>query len=195
MFQKLLQHFSSRDKLPVEVTEISDFLVSAGCQDSIILHPENMEAGELRGTFYQYTTHPGVYASPEFVTLIVYPKNEDLSYQRVICGKEMIHLCDSKRARTNTPDEVDALIEKLLGPLSTEDYGLADLMASVDRLALYQALAILFPISARNVALEKMANGSATLESISQWSVLPEGLVSLILSEDWLEVHAVIEQM
>ena len=195
MFQELLKHFSGRTQLPVEVEEISRFLVSAGCQDSIILHPEELDPGELRGTFVQYTTHSGVYSAPEFVTLIIYPANADLAEQRVICGKELIHLCDGKIARTNTPGEVDALIEKLLGPLSTEDYGLADIMASVDKLALYQGLALLFPIAAREVALEKINDRSATVEDIADWAQLPIPVVSLVLREEWTEVYAVIEQM
>ena len=195
MFKNLLTHFRGRVKLPVDVGEISDFLIRSGCQDSIILHPEELDAKELRGTFVQYTTHAGAYSAPEFVTLIIYPQNAPLAEQRIICGKEIIHLCDGKIARTNTADEVDALIDKLLGPLSTEDYGLADIMASVDRLALYQALALLFPMAARDVAIERIAEGVATVETIAAWAMLPIPVVRLILSDEWIEIHAVIDQL
>lgn len=195
MFQKLLKNFRDRDHLPVEVEEITSFLVKEGCQDSIILHPEEMDERECRGTFVQYTTHQGVYSAPDLVTLIVYPSNTSLADQRIICGKEVIHLCDGKNARTNTPEEVEALVEKLLGPLSTEDYGLADIMASVDRLALYQALALLFPLAARKTAVDRIQTGEITAEHVADWAVLPIALVKLVLSEEWLEAHSVIEEL
>lgn len=193
MFQKLLKNFRDRVTLPIEVGELTAFLIQQGCQDSIILHPEEMDPLELRGAYVQYTTHPGVYAAPELVTLIIYPANAPVSDQRVICGKEVIHLCDGKTARTNSPEEVEALVEKLLGPLSTEDYGLADIMASVDRIALYQALALLFPIAARQVAIAAIAAGKVSIDQVAEWADLPLPLVRLVLSPEWEEVYAIIE--
>jgi hypothetical protein len=40
---------------------------------------------------------------------------------RCFCGcKELIHSCDTDVERTNTEEEVTGLLDKLLGPLSTE---------------------------------------------------------------------------
>jgi hypothetical protein len=195
MFAKLLSSYHIRENLPVDVQEVARFLIEkCGCQDSIIFHPEVMEIGALRGMYLQYTTRPGVYAAPELETLIIYPSNEPPEWQRMICAKELIHVCDGKSARTNSAQEVDDLIDKLLGPLSTDDYGLADLMASVDRIALYQALAILFPWGAREIALAKIANG-VTEQQIASWAELPMSLVKLVLSEAWAELYAIIEEM
>jgi hypothetical protein len=38
---------------------------------------------------------------------------------------------------------LQGLIEKIIGPLSTEDFGLADLMAAKDKPAVYQAAALI----------------------------------------------------
>lgn len=196
MFGKLLSHYSTRKTLPIDVQEVADHLVHhCGCQDSIIFHPEEMEIGALRGMYVQYTTHPGVYSAPELETLIIFPSNEPVDWQRMICAKELIHVCDGNGARTNSPDEVDDLVDKLLGPLSTDDYGLADLMASVDRIALYQALAVMFPWGAREVALEQIEKGNATELDVARWANLPLTLVRLVLDPAWEELYAIIEDM
>lgn len=192
MRKKLIENFSSRDALPIEVTEAVTFLVASGMQDEIILSPEDTDPGKVRGIYYQYTKSPGVYAAPDLVTLIVYSKNVDLAWQRLICCKELIHLCDGSREKTDKAEEVDSLVEKLLGPLSTDDYGLADLMAAVDRLALYQALAVLFPLSAREAARAEIANGKRTIEEIADWALLPSPLVAFVVSDAWVDVYKAI---
>ncbi|MGO4449136.1 hypothetical protein AB4Y96_09430 [Phyllobacterium sp. TAF24] len=185
MRKKLIDTFAGRIELPIEVTEASDVLVNFGIQDEIILSPADTDPGKVRGIFYQFTKHPAVYAAPHLVTLIVYSQNVDLGWQRLICCKELIHLCDGKDERTDKVEEVSSLVEKLLGPLSTEDYGLADLMAAVDKLAIYQALAILFPLAARDVAILAMDAGERTIDEIVEWVQLPPKLVELVLSEEW----------
>jgi hypothetical protein len=195
MFSKLYQEFAGKTALEIDIKDVADFLVKCGCQDSIIFVPEQMDPGEIRGLYVQYTTHPGVYTAPELVTLVIYPGNAPVDMQRVVCCKELIHVCDGNAAKTNSPEEVDALVEKLLGPLSTEDYGLADLMASVDKIAFYQALAILFPEAARAVALQRIADKAATPEDIAAWAGLPLSMVNLVLSDQWGEVLEVIRTM
>lgn len=194
MFKKLLQRFANRTTFPIEVGEVADALVALGCQDKFIFSPEEMDTGRLRGTFYQYTWRPRPYAEPELHTIIVYSSTDSLVWQRVISCKELIHVCDVPAAKTSTLEEISALIEKLLGPVSTEDYGLADVMASVDRLALYQALAVLFPLSLREVALASMRASpeTCTAEVIAEWAKLPVGLARLVLSDQWPEIAAIL---
>jgi hypothetical protein len=69
-------------------------------------------------------------------------------WQRLVCAKELIHVMDGNAEKTNTSDELQGLIDKIIGPLSTEDFGLADLMAAKDKLAIYQALGVIFPDAA-----------------------------------------------
>lgn len=195
MFGKLLQHFEAKNMLRIEVQEVADFLVANGSQDRIILRPEPMNPGELVGVYYQYTTHAAPYAQPDFVTLIVYPSNAPLEMQRLVCCKELIHVCDGKVARTDTLEEVDALCEKLLGPMTSDDYGIADIMASVDRFALYQGLALLFPWAARETALALIAQDKATESDVAEWACLPLGLAKFVLSDEWAEAYELIKQL
>lgn len=181
------------EQMPIEVEEMSEKLVAAGCQDEFIFHPSDESPDDLQGVFYKYITHEGAYAEPKFVTLIVFSRHLAPDWQRMVCCKELIHTCDSAVEKTDTPEEVEALLEKVLGPLSTEDFGLADIMAAKDKLAIYQALAILFPPRARDQAIEllgKLPSGDLegrgdALELISRWAAIPRRLVEFACSDEW----------
>ena len=92
---------------------------------------------------------------------------------------------DARVEKTKTPEEVEGLLEKLLGPLSTEDFGLADFMAAKDKFALYQCLPILFPEAARARAAEKLKAGEKTIEQIADWALLPVPLARLVMTDGW----------
>lgn len=190
MLAKLLSRFEGRIEAPVEVTEVADGLISLGVQDRIIFSPEDMDPGKVRGAYYQYTTHGVMYGDPDLVSLIVYSQNLDLPWQRLVCCKELIHICDAAIEKTHEPDQVSELLDRLLGPLSTEDYGLADLAASVDKLAIYKALAFLFPAEARKVALSMLASGERRVEDVARWVDLPESLVEFVLDEGWPDIRS-----
>ncbi|WP_156392455.1 hypothetical protein [Rhizobium sp. Root482] len=187
--KNLLAAVAIIDEMPLEVEDMAAELIKAGCQDRIIFSAADEDPAEIQGVFYQYTTKPGVYCSPDFITLIVYSKHLSVEWQRLVCCKELIHACDSEIEQTNTEEEVQALLEKILGPLSTEDFGLADLMAAKDKFAIYQALAILFPLSARDEARKAMSEKKRTLEQVAAWACLPSQLVELVLSDDWPKIR------
>ena len=105
----------------------------------------------------------------------------------MVCCKEIVHVLDRQEGKTNKADDVLALVDKLLGPLSSEDYGMADLMAATDRLALYQALAILFPSAAREIALNKIKE--KTIVEIAEWASIPEPLIRFALDPDWPQLR------
>ncbi|MDI7923420.1 hypothetical protein [Ferirhizobium litorale] len=181
------------DQMPIEVEEMAAKLVEAGCQDKIIFHPADEDPDEFQGVFYKYVVRHSTYADPEFTTLIAFSKHLPIEWQRMVCCKELIHTCDSSVEKTDSPEEVEALLEKVLGPLSTQDFGLADVMAAKDKLAIYQALAILFPPKAREQAVAGLAAGMR-IEEIAAWAGLPRALVSFACSEDWPAVmHELIE--
>src|SRR6056297_3099597 len=116
----------------------------------------------------------GVYADPDWVTLVIYPEDEDITWQRVICAKELIHICDRQIVKTQTPEMVDELARKLVGPFETSDPEPSDLMASMDKLAHYQSFNLLFPRAARKLAVEKIRDGTHTVEDIAEWAVIPQ---------------------
>jgi hypothetical protein len=186
MLLRVVEKFRDIEDLPIEIEDIREAILSLGFQDRIIFcADQEMVVSRLRGVFYQYRQRPVLYGEPEDVTLIVYASSEPLAWQRTICCKEMIHIFDDKVERTETLEELDGLIKRLLGPLSVDEVSIYDLMAAKDRLALYQAIPLLFPMAARNRALAEVKSGTKAVEQIAEEACLPLELVQLALSEDW----------
>jgi len=187
--KSLLDAVNDIEEMPIEVHELSAHLIKFGCQDQIIFFPdEEMEPSILKGVHYRYTTSNGVYSPPNLVTLITFSPSLPVEWQRLVCCKELIHICDTAVERTETADEVKALIDKLLGPLTDGAVGVSDLMALKDQIALYQAVGILFPASAREQAIAAIEAGTHTIQDIVEWVALPEVAVKTVLDPEWPEV-------
>jgi hypothetical protein len=185
---RLLERFDPVKELPVEIPEVRDAIMQIGFQDQIRFIPcEKMDPRQLRGVFYQFTRHPRPYADPEFWTLIIYSSQMSREWQRLVCAKELIHVMDGPAEKTHTEDELQGLIDKIIGPLSTEDFGLADLMAAKDKLAVYQALGVIFPDAARADALKALASGM-TRQQVMERACIPQQFVDLVLAESWPEI-------
>ena len=185
MLAKLIKEFSKIDRLPIEVSEVRDAIINMGIQDEIIFCPdEKMDQKKLWGTYYQYTYRKTMYGDASFVSLIVYCASLGVDWQRVVCCKEMIHVLDVGVEKTKTIDDLDGLVSRLLGPLSTEDFGICDIMAAKDRIALYQALPLLLPMEARNDAVRKKVSAKDGAEK----ALIPVGFASLMLTDKWPEL-------
>lgn len=185
MLRSLVEAFQDEVNLPIEIDEIRNEIIRQGFQDRIIFFAGNLNTDQLRGTFTQWTEHNGVYAEPELVTLIVYPSTEDAHWQRLVCAKELVHVCDMQIAKTKTPEAIEELAERLLGRFEDNKDDEADLMASVDKLAQFQGLNLLFPKAARALARSKIASGEKSIEDIVDWVALPRQFVELALTDIW----------
>lgn len=193
MLKDLIEKFADRLELPIEVSELAAEAIKISAQDEIHFFPVVADPAQIRGAFVQYRYRQGVYSDSVWVTHIPYCEGEDIAWQRVICAKELVHLFDSEIERTDTAEEIPEFMEKLLGPLSTEDYGLADLMANKDRLALYQSLPLLMPKAALVAARKAVQAGQKTPQDIAHWAVMPLPLVSLMLHEHWETINGALE--
>lgn len=196
-FEKLVRALEKRSDLPMEVTDIRAEIQKLGIQDEIIFHPADIDPEKLWGLMYQFkgteetqkfTRQAGVYGEPIRCALIVYNKRLPTEWQRVVCAKEAIHLLDPQVERTASAEELVALVDKLLGPMATGDFGFADFVAAKDKLALYQALMLLVPNAARTEALEALAKGTRTIDQIHQWTAVPRILLDVVLAEKWPEL-------
>jgi hypothetical protein len=182
---RLVAAFSNVRTLPIEIDEVRREIVKLGFQDEIVFVEEESDPRKCHGVYYQFTKRDGVYRPPILVSLIIYSKNVDLVWKRIICAKELIHVMDHSAGKTKRALELEGMLDKLLGPLSTEDFGLADMMAAIDKLATYQALCFLFPDAAREEALARLKSEQVTIAQIADWAVLPVELVTIILSDAW----------
>jgi hypothetical protein len=186
MLQRLVEQFRAVDRLPIEIDEIREAVLSLGVQDEVIFRADpEMDVSRLRGVFYQYRYRPSLYGESQNVTLIVYPENVPVAWQRMICCKELIHTFDDHVERTDTLEELGGLITRLLGPLSVDEISIIDLMAFKDRLALYQAIPLLFPFAARNRTLAEISGGTKDLQQVADEACLPIELIKLVMSDDW----------
>lgn len=185
MLRSLVEAFQDEVELPIEIEEVRDEIVRQGFQDRIILFAGDLNTDRLRGTFTQWTERGSVYGDPELVTLIIYPKAESARWQRLVCAKELVHVCDMQIAKTKTPEAIEELAERLLGRFEDNKDDEADLMASVDKLAQFQGINLLFPKAARSVARTKLASGEKTIDEIVDWVALPRQFVELALSDIW----------
>lgn len=185
MPKRLLEKLKAVESLPIEITELRDHIIEIGVQDRIIICIEDMDPRILRGMLYQYSHRPILYGEIEQVSLIVVSEHMSPEWKRLVCAKEMVHILDGPSEQTNTPEDVMGLIEKLLGPLSTEDVSHTDYMALVDRIALYKGLALLFPDRARDWALTELSAGRKEIGDIASVVKIPEEFVSDVLDEAW----------
>lgn len=188
----VLDHFSKTTELPVEIDEIVNFLIASGIQDEVFLFPVEADPTKLRGAIRQFRYHKLPYGDPISVTHIVYTTLVPLEWQRIICAKELVHVFDREVEKTETSEEVAQLLDKLVGPLSTEDYGFADLQAAVDRLALYQCLPLLLPTAALQEAKEAISRGHKTVEDVAKAACMPLFFVDLMLSSDWEKLNGIL---
>jgi hypothetical protein len=104
----------------------------------------------------------------------------------------LVHIFDRRAEQTDKPEEVSELIEQILGPLSTEDYGFADVQAAADRLALYQCLPLLFPHAALRQAKTAVRSGDRTIDQVAEAACIPLQFVRLMLTEEWEKLNGLL---
>ena len=192
MLRELIKYFEDRTELPVEVEDIAAAIFKLGFRDNIHFFDISADLSRIRGTFYQFWYRPGVYADPLMITLVPYNKNDSLEWQRVVCCKEMMHIFDSDLERTDTKEEVPEFLDKILGPLSTDDYGVADFMAAKDKVAMYQCLPLLLPSAAIQIARQAVADEILTIEDVARKASMPASLVGIMLEKEWDTLNGIV---
>lgn len=185
MLKELVESLADRTDLPIEVEEIAKILVDLGCQDEVHFYDIAADPKKIKGAFDQFTRRNSVYGDPLLVTLVPYNSNYPVEWQRLVCCKELMHLFDRDLERTDSEEEVPSFLEKLLGPLSTEDFGLADFMAVKDKIAAYQCLPLLMPRAALKIARQAVAEGKKTPEEVADWANIPLQFLVMMLDEQW----------
>lgn len=193
--RSLIKKFEDRVTLPIEIDEIRDAIIDLGIQDRIVFCDEDLDTEELRGVLKQWREHGSVYGEPRWTTLIVYPRGVEVEWQRVICAKELVHVFDKQIVKTQTPEMIEKLAEKVLGPFEGLSDSPADFMATVDKLAAYQWINLLFPRAARNVARQMIKNGAKGPEEIAEWAAIPLEYVYMVLDEAWEEISEILSKI
>lgn len=196
VFNNLQAKFDGRTDLPIEIQEICDALVEMGYQDSIRVVGKEMDTAQLLGTYVQFTEPSGgIYSEPNWVSLIIYPTNVDFSSQRIVCAKELVHVCDANVARTSNPSDIMELAMVLADKAAIEDEPRMTMKVAADILAQQKGLMLLFPKAARIIARKKYADGEISLEHLADKLLLPISTVEDMLDEDWDKLADTIAQV
>lgn len=186
MFKNLQAKFDGRTELPIEIQEICDALIEMGYQDDIRVVPEHMDLTQLLGTYVQWSEPNGVYGEPNWVSLIVYPSNVDPMSQRLVCAKELVHVCDAQVTKTNDPSEIMELAQVLSNKsIVTGEMQITGMKVATDILAQSKALMLLFPKAARIIARQQIADGNMTLDGLEEISQIPKGTLQELLDPEW----------
>ena len=189
LFKNLQAKFDGRTNLPIEIQDICDALVAMGYQDEIRVVSEEMDLTQLLGAYAQWREPNGVYAEPKWVSLIVYPSNVEPMRQRLICAKELVHVCDSHVAKTNDPKEIMELAEVLSNRGTIpEGMQITGMKVATDVLAQGKALMLLFPKAARIIARQQIADGTLTIDRIEEICQIPRETLVDLLDPEWEEI-------
>lgn len=186
MFKNLQAKFDGRTELPIEVQDICDALMEMGYQDDIRVVEEEMDTTQLLGTYVQFTEPAGgMYSESQLVSLIVYPSNLPSEIQRIICAKELVHVCDARVSKTSNPQDIMELAQVLSGRAAIGDEPRMTMKVAADMLAQQKGLMLLFPKAARAIARQQINDNAITLDELSDLLQLPAATVEDMLQEDW----------
>lgn len=189
MFRNLQAKFDGRTELPVEIQEICDALIELGYQDKIRVVAEEMDLKQLLGTYVQWRERDGVYGEPKWVSLIIYPSNVPLMIQRIVCAKELVHICDSGAAKTHDTDDILELARVLSNKIAPDEkMQITKLKVAKDILAQGQALMLLFPKAARLIARREIEQDNLDLKQLEKIICIPIQMLEEMLDPDWEDI-------
>ncbi len=180
---RILEEFSKFDSLPIEVSRVLDMIRELGVLDIIEFYQDlDLDTKVLGGFLKRTEIVDG--AGIAFKSLITYGKlGHEL--ERIVCCKELIHVLDPIRHRVSSPAQVKDLISKIALPADLVDPIVDGEHVWTDRIATLEAVAILFPLGARNVLYEKYMTERISLAWIAEQAELPVGMVKYAMNGDW----------
>jgi hypothetical protein len=187
----LIRKFSGLDYLPVDIDTVVAELRSLGVKDEIYYFwDQNLDHAVLRG-YIKIDEYPQLNGHPTKIAEISYAKMGH-EWERLVCCKELLHLLDPEDQRTWKPEDVNRLIEKIILPPDLVDPILDGVHALVDRVAIAYAVAMLFPLKAREIIMPAYQAKKFTLADIEEMAELPRRYVAMVMSDAWLEIHKLI---
>lgn len=184
---KLIDEFSSRTILPVEIDHIVEYLQTSGIKDEIYFFDSGRNAEVLKGTImhWEYQARGWTYKVADIHT----PASLSIEQKRVVQAKELLHILDQRIDRVNTPEDVEKLIVDMALHHSEIDWNAVSDAARSDHGGLLYALPVLFPAAARELLLPKLEAELITIDQISEIAALPKTFVQFIMSPLWASVY------
>lgn len=105
---------------------------------------------------------------------------------------ELLHILDSESAKAKTVEQIDRLTSEIVLPPELQDAHRDGHATITDRIAIMQAVAILFPFAIRSLLAEPLKAGKLTLDDIARIVDVPRRYVGHVMHESWLELHEIL---
>lgn len=182
---RLALQFEDRTDFPVHLNEVRDAVLRLQLCDRLTFKPVSINTATLLGVHFRYLFTPAPYADQEDRVDILYADTLDSSGQRLVVTKELIHVLDNGAHSVAKPDEVDELVRRMARRPDLRDSPF--MPERNDRLALAQALGILFPLAARDLIKPKYDEGLVSDDMIARRAGIPEEFVDYLMSDDWVQ--------
>lgn len=192
---ELIEQFSSRKSLPVDVNDVLNCLKENGNEDEIEFIGVDLDPDVLQGLIKIFHVRDKLYGDPTRYVNIYYNRTQNIDWQRMICCKELFHLLDPTSAETKSSDEIFKLAEKIGLPPEMQDPTSDGIATNTDRLAEFRAAAILLPWEARQILLAPYKAGAITADDISRLADMPRRYVGFVMSDVWDRVFPILRAL
>jgi hypothetical protein len=194
--RNLIEYYANDTCLHVPVRKIRDHMIQRlGIKDRILFVGVEIDVNVLRAFIHAYKEKEikGSALRPMACADIHYDRRQPIEWQRLVCCKELLHLMDPADYKIKTPEHVKKQIERIALPPGMETIRTDGMRVWGDRLADLQAIALLFPMAARQVLMEKVDQIGP--ENIARIAKLPEKYVRWVMSPQWDEMYPTILQL
>ena len=182
---QIIRHFEALGRAPIEITDVLKQIQSVVLDERVEIEGYNRPATKLRGYHHRYhiPPHPDSALMPERVAVAAYSVQQENGWQRLVCCKELIHIFDREPIRTSSKDEVVRLGHHIGGGEKFDKIDASNMQGFFDQIAVYQALAILFPFGLR----EAIVTSGKTIDVpvVANHVDLPMKWVSMVLNDRW----------
>ncbi|MBY3524918.1 hypothetical protein HFN72_02825 [Rhizobium laguerreae] len=187
----LIAHFSVAEIVPIDVQDDVVVLLQQHTNFDVFFWPmpdEVIDVGIYRGMMVQWEDIPFGDEQIRTHISVQYANSLPTSWQRLICCKELIHILDAIEHRVSNELALNRLIEKIVLPPDMVDVADGARVWS-DRLAIWKALAILFPWATRELYLAPYQDDKISLAEIADEVDLPIEYVALVMDDSWAEAY------
>jgi hypothetical protein len=179
---KLFEQFSALDRLPVSVRQVEQAIRAIGIEDEIrYVHDIELDPKVILGFLRR---EESVGDGPKRVRSTITYAKVGHELERLIATKELIHIVDPPRVRVADLERARHLIEKIVLPPELMSVTDGDDVVT-DRFAMLEAMALLFPMGARNVLYKKYMAKQISLAWIADMAELPVPHVAVVMDGFW----------
>ena len=188
---ELINHFSSQVSVPIDPDDVAQQIKNAGIRDIVSFVSVKLETRVLKGALHSYVIRNGLYGEAVLHSDVYYSDSLTRDWKRFVCCKELLHILDSSVSQAAKPEDVEGLISGLcrISDRQESPLTMASLRAWDDHLMTYYAIAILFPNTVRDLLMPPFTAKLIDIEQISERLDLPAMAVSLVMSDDWPNLH------